>query len=615
MSDIDVYLAKIKSAIYGEEVRGAIHDSIQAMNTELGNTNTVVANLSKDCTASEYENLPVSEKQSGKTFYLYDSGRIMRNGVSYGVSGDDEVIGSASGRMVRFSAASALAKTLKTELYPVQCGAFGDPYGPGKKYNLLDSSILSPEGEVGGLTIVADYDFGVITIGAGTATEDISINIGGENVGVLGDDYCDYWLSGGINSNIKLRGTLGGGRWKYDDTGSGVNIPTNDPDYTRIRVYLMIAEGTVITEPVEIFPMVYKKTMSGHRPITDLPKRWYPYKNIVTIQKNDVIEINDCSANLFDYHNISSYDNVILDENGNNQAETDYGYVKGVPIVPNTVFSISGNLLDNDHGMYVYFFDHNGYFLSRSRFYRKSNLDNGYLTISTPAKAYRLGFTFVENFTTLNTIQVELGGNATTYSNYSNNKISITLNNQVWGGPYDMTAGKISEGWAEIQSYNNENLPGEWVSDRDVYVPGTKPTIGAQVVYKMRSTGLAMDENNINLTTKSGVNTLWILRHNRGWDGVKTLTDIEYTTSMFESIPHIFEIESANYEAMSEADQMNGTIYFLVDKGIQMLNGVAYGAGGGGSRFGIYQIANRNLSTSSVTVSPSEITIQGGSTE
>ena len=34
MADVDKYLAQILSAIYGEEVRGSIHDAIQAMNTE-----------------------------------------------------------------------------------------------------------------------------------------------------------------------------------------------------------------------------------------------------------------------------------------------------------------------------------------------------------------------------------------------------------------------------------------------------------------------------------------------------------------------------------------------------------------------------------------------------
>ena len=34
MADISSFLKKILSAIYGEEVRGSIHDALAAMNTE-----------------------------------------------------------------------------------------------------------------------------------------------------------------------------------------------------------------------------------------------------------------------------------------------------------------------------------------------------------------------------------------------------------------------------------------------------------------------------------------------------------------------------------------------------------------------------------------------------
>lgn len=45
--------------------------------------------------------------------------------------------------------------------------------------------------------------------------------------------------------------------------------------------------------------------------------------------------------------------------------------------------------------------------------------------------------------------------------------------------------GAGSKTWGYIASYNGESLPGEWISDRDVYAPGTTPTTGAQVAYKL----------------------------------------------------------------------------------------------------------------------------------
>ena len=41
MASIDTYLAKIREAVYGEEVRGSIHDAIQAINNEVVNSDMV----------------------------------------------------------------------------------------------------------------------------------------------------------------------------------------------------------------------------------------------------------------------------------------------------------------------------------------------------------------------------------------------------------------------------------------------------------------------------------------------------------------------------------------------------------------------------------------------
>lgn len=55
----------------------------------------------------------------------------------------------------------------------------------------------------------------------------------------------------------------------------------------------------------------------------------------------------------------------------------------------------------------------------------------------------------------------------------------------VYGGTLDVIRGVLSVDTAMIASYNGETLPVEWISDRDVYAPGTTPTTGAQVVYKL----------------------------------------------------------------------------------------------------------------------------------
>lgn len=55
----------------------------------------------------------------------------------------------------------------------------------------------------------------------------------------------------------------------------------------------------------------------------------------------------------------------------------------------------------------------------------------------------------------------------------------------IYGGTVDAVTGIGEKTWGYIASYNGESLPGEWVSDRDVYSAGTTPTTGAQVAYKL----------------------------------------------------------------------------------------------------------------------------------
>lgn len=55
----------------------------------------------------------------------------------------------------------------------------------------------------------------------------------------------------------------------------------------------------------------------------------------------------------------------------------------------------------------------------------------------------------------------------------------------VYGGTVDVVTGVLTVDRASISSYAGETLPGAWISDRDVYAPGTSPTTGAQVVYEL----------------------------------------------------------------------------------------------------------------------------------
>ena len=92
--------------------------------------------------------------------------------------------------------------------------------------------------------------------------------------------------------------------------------------------------------------------------------------------------------------------------------------------------------------------------------------------------------------------------------NPASRTITLPFGQTIYGGTLDVVTGMLTVTQAEIASYNGEDLPGGWISDRDIYSPGATPTIGAQVVYELA------EPQTIQLTAQeihalSGVNTIY----------------------------------------------------------------------------------------------------------
>ena len=128
-------------------------------------------------------------------------------------------------------------------------------------------------------------------------------------------------------------------------------------------------------------------------------------------------------------------------------------------------------------------------------------------------------------------IQLELGTAATAWTPFSNicpisgwteckvyvsptqnaqdaTVYTIDLDGTRYGGTLDVLAGKLTMTDGYIASYNGETLPSTWISDRDVYAPGTTPTTGAEVVYKLASPfEIDLTETEVELLT--GTNNIW----------------------------------------------------------------------------------------------------------
>lgn len=112
------------------------------------------------------------------------------------------------------------------------------------------------------------------------------------------------------------------------------------------------------------------------------------------------------------------------------------------------------------------------------------------------------------NVVTLSNIQIEVGSTPTAYEPYQGETSTLTLPETIYGGTVDAVTGIGEKTWGYIASYNGEALPGEWISDRDVYSAGTTPTAGAQVAYKL-ATPEPFNVSQVSIPSLKGENTIF----------------------------------------------------------------------------------------------------------
>ena len=110
---------------------------------------------------------------------------------------------------------------------------------------------------------------------------------------------------------------------------------------------------------------------------------------------------------------------------------------------------------------------------------------------------------------TISDIQFEIGSTPTPYEPYQGETSTLTLPEAIYGGTVNAVTGVGSKTWGYIASYNGESLPGEWISDRDVYAAGTTPTTGAQVAYKLATPEPFQATGNQALPAVAGLNTVY----------------------------------------------------------------------------------------------------------
>ena len=107
---------------------------------------------------------------------------------------------------------------------------------------------------------------------------------------------------------------------------------------------------------------------------------------------------------------------------------------------------------------------------------------NVMITVGEPDKYYPY---YMTPFTATNSVNFKVG-----HTNDPEDATTYTFNvpaatGNLYGLEFDPVKGKLWKVTEHIASYNGETLPGHWLSDRDIYLEGTTPQTGAEVVYRL----------------------------------------------------------------------------------------------------------------------------------
>lgn len=193
---------------------------------------------------------------------------------------------------------------------------------------------------------------------------------------------------------------------------------------------------------------------------------------------------------------ISGMESVQVTQCGKNQwnyALNSVGVAWVIPFIPQGTYTISalsnadwwtGN--PNTKNWFLRSGD-NSHLVSTLAFNNTIINQRCYATVEIPYSGAFILTTFSkQTVASVQDMQVEVGSIATAYEPYQpGTAATLALPETIYGGTVDAVTGVGSKTWGYIASYSDESLPGEWISDRDVYSTGTTPTTGAQVAYKL----------------------------------------------------------------------------------------------------------------------------------
>lgn len=282
-------------------------------------------------------------------------------------------------------------------------------------------------------------------------------------------------------------------------------------------LYIRVQSGETVKTTVQ--PQIEKG---------NTPTAWAPYENIRPIKGRDSVTVERCGENLIKYPAVGKTNGIEITVDGS-KLTVKGTCPSGTNIKSDAVYCPDGKYtLSSDRlipaGAYISAFIKNEVLLLNKNRRNATGKLSGNVKMLLYLEAGTYDFE----------VQVSLVPGTTapnTYTPYTGQTSPLTLPRTIYGGTVAAVTGEGQETWKLIDSYAGEDLPGKWISDRDVYASGTAPTTGAQVAYKLAEPISFTATGAQPVSALSGVNTVLTDADSATVTGradpIKRITDLE----------------------------------------------------------------------------------------
>ena len=297
---------------------------------------------------------------------------------------------------------------------------------------------------------------------------------------------------------------------------AGPQGPQGEPGKDGVQIDDAAVSSTETWSSRKIIDTLCPAFSAEGNPVVCTPVEGYPLGAVVTLEPKQAGSGDPSPENV---RPISGYDEVAVNVRGKNLWNFTLSQAANswiIPFLPQGSYVLSMQNIDdwwtgNSNNSSWFLRDvENTTVLARVIFSSPEVGERCFATFNVPySGSFRLN-TYVNNILNyVDNLQLEVGSTPTPYEPYQGNDYTLTLPKTIYGGTVDAVTGVGSKTWGFIASYNGEAIPGEWISDRDVYAPGTTPTTGAQVAYKLAAPEPFQATGNQPIPALAGENTVY----------------------------------------------------------------------------------------------------------